>query len=286
MSTFKTMAGLTALTMLFLVVGRALGGQAGMVMALIFAAITNFVAYFFSDRIVLSMYGARKLEHGEAQDLHNLVGELSQNAGIPAPEIYMIPSGTPNAFATGRGPGHASVAVTQGLLELLSPREVRAVLAHEIGHVVNRDVLISTVVATLVGALGVLADMARWSVFFGGHRDNEEGGNPIALFVLALVMPLIGMLVQLFISRQREFGADETGAAISSDPLALASALEKLEYAAGRMPLQANPATAQMFIVNPLTAERIQSFFSTHPPTHERVARLNELAQEGIAAVR
>jgi heat shock protein HtpX len=284
MNTFKTMAGLTALTAAFLFAGKLLGGQGGMMIALILAGITNFVAYFFSDKIVLSMYGARKVSLEDAPQLHAMVDELARNAAIPKPAVYLIPSATPNAFATGRGPGHAAVAVTSGILEMLSPRELRGVLAHEIGHVVNRDVLISTVVATMVGALGMLADMARWSVFFGGHRDDEERGSGFAVILLAILMPMVAMVVQLFISRQREYAADETGAVLSNDPMALASALEKLEYGAARVPMQANPATAHMFIVNPLTAEGIASMLSTHPSTADRVARLQRFARERAVA--
>lgn len=286
MNTFKTMAGLTALTVAFLFAGRLLGGQAGMMMALVLAAMTNLIAYFFSDRIVLSMYGAGAVSEHEAPQLHRMVAELAAQAGIPKPDVYLIPSATPNAFATGRGPGHAAVAVTSGILEVLKPRELRGVLAHEIAHVVNRDVLLATIVATLVGALGVLADMARWSVMFGGPRrdDDERGGNGLAVIVLALVMPVVATLVQLFISRQREYAADDTGARLCRDPMALAVALERLEYGAARVPMQANPATAHMFIVNPLTADGIMSMLSTHPPTRDRVARLQALARDLAAA--
>lgn len=278
MNNLKTMMGLSALTLAFLFVGRALGGPNGMAIALVFAAVTNFVAYFFSDSIVLSMYGARPLDRSQAPQLANMLAELSAQAGIPVPKLYLIPSPVPNAFATGRGPGHAAVAVTQGLLSHLSDREVRGVLAHELGHVVNRDILLSTLVATLVGALGMMADMARWSLFMGGSRDDEDRGGGAGVLLLALLMPLVAFLVQTFISRQREYAADRTGAELSGDPLALASALMRLEQASQMARMGANPATAHMFIVNPLTAERIGEMFSTHPSTRERVARLEAMA--------
>lgn len=278
MNNFKTMVGLSALTLAFLFVGRALGGPSGMAVALVFAAVTNFVAYFFSDTIVLKMYGARPLEAHEAPELAETLSELSHTAGIPTPNLYLIPSPVPNAFATGRGPGHAAVAVTSGLLQHLSHREVRGVLAHELGHVVNRDILLSTLVATLVGALGMIADMARWSLFMGSHRDDEESGGGAGVLVLALLMPMVAFLVQTFISRQREYAADQAGAEISGDPRALASALVRLDQVSQVARMGANPATAHMFIVNPLTAERIGELFSTHPPTRERVARLEAMA--------
>lgn len=284
MNTLKTMLGLSGLTLAFLWIGRAVGGQTGMMVALLFAAITNLVAYFYSDSIVLSMYGARPLDRADAPGLARTIDELAHAAGIPSPKLFLIPSPVPNAFATGRNPEHAAVAVTAGLLDTLSTRELRGVLAHELAHVVHRDILLSTVVATLVGALGMLADMARWSMFFGGgRRDDEEQGSGFGVILLAILMPFMALLIQTFISRQREFAADETGAEISGDPRALASALMRLDEASARARLGASPATAHMFIVNPLTAESIGELLSTHPSTRERVARLEALATRRAA---
>jgi heat shock protein HtpX len=286
--TLKTMFGLTLLTLGFLLIGKMAGGQAGMVIALMLAVATNFFAYFFSDRIVLAMYGARELAESEAPGLHRMVAELADNAGIPKPKVYAIDAAVPNAFATGRGPGHAAIAVTGGIVGTLSQRELRGVLAHEMGHIVNRDVLLSTLVATLVGALGFLAEMIRWSAFLGHDRDREgEGGGGFAVLLLAIVMPIIALVVQMFISRQREYAADQTGARLSGDPLSLASALERIEAASRSGQIAANPATAHLFIVNPLSGGKPESdsFLSTHPSTANRVARLVETAREmGLAA--
>lgn len=251
-----------------------------MLTALILAAAMNFVAYFYSDKITLAMYGAQPVSREGLPHLHRIVEELAETAGIPVPGVFRIPSMTPNAFATGRGPGHAAVAVTDGILSILDERELRGVLAHELSHVINRDVLVSTLVATLVGALGMLADMLRFSAFFGSARDDDERPSGAGALVLALVVPVIAMLVQLFISRQREFGADHTGGELSHDPLALASALEKLERAAQQIPMDVNPATAHMFIVNPLTGRSLASLLSTHPSTADRVDRLVAQARE------
>jgi heat shock protein HtpX len=280
MNTFKTMLGLTALTALFMWFGHWAGGQSGMLIALVIACVMNFVAYFFSDKIALAMYKAHEVSVEEAPALHGIVEELALRAGIPKPRVYRISSMTPNAFATGRGPGHAAIAVTDGIVGLLDERELRAVLAHELSHVLNRDVLVSTIVATLVGALGFLADMVRWGAIFGTARDDDERGVGLGGIVLALLLPFIAMLIQLFVSRQREFGADETGGQLSEDPLALASALEKLDRGAQARPMDANPATAHLFIVNPFTGQKLASLFSTHPPTEDRVARLVALARE------
>lgn len=282
MATFKTMLGLTVLTVLLMWFGNLAGGSTGMLVALILAAVMNSVAYFFSDRITLAMYGAQPVSRGEMPLIHEIVEDLARRAGIPKPGVYRIPSMTPNAFATGRGPGHAAVAVTDGILSVLDERELRGVLAHELSHVLNRDVLVSTVVATLVGALGMLGDVLRWGAIFGTRSRDEEdpGGGVVGALVLAIVVPMIAMLVQLFISRQREFGADHTGGELSHDPLALASALEKLERAARALPMEASPATAHMFIVNPFTGRSLASLLSTHPATEDRVARLVALARE------
>jgi heat shock protein HtpX len=286
--TFKTMFWLTVLTLLFLAAGHLVGGPNGVVLALVLSVITNLVAYFYSDKIVLAMYRARPISEEEAPHVHRILDELSQNAGSPKPPLYLIPSESPNAFATGRGPGHAVVAVTTGITRLVDERELRAVLAHELGHVVNRDVLLSTVVAMIVGVVATLGSMARWQLFFGGFggRDrDDEGPHPIVYVLVLAVIGLAATLVQLAISRARELAADETGARLSGTPLALASALQKIEYAAHQVPLEANPGTAHLFIVQPLTGGGIMSLLATHPPVEQRVERLEHIAQDiGVAA--
>jgi heat shock protein HtpX len=281
LNNLKTAAGMAFLTFLLMWMGHLFGGNAGLIAALILAGAGNFFAYYYSDKLVLSMYNASELSEAQAPEIHRIVEDLARDAGIPKPPIYLIPSSSPNAFATGRGPEHAAVAVTAGILEILGPRQLRGVLAHELGHVVNRDVLTSTITATLVGALGFLAQMAQWSALMGGSRDRREGeGSGAGLLVAAILTPIIATLVQLFVSRQREFAADEYGAHLCGDPLSLASALQSLERGTQQEPLEANPATAHMFILNPLTGGGIQSLLSTHPSTDERVARLQEMAQQ------
>ena len=278
MNTLKTTLLLTALTVLFLFIGQMLGGNNGMIIALIFAGIMNLGAYWFSDKIVLKMYGAKQVTEADAPGLVGIVRRGAQSAGLPMPKVYLIPSDTPNAFATGRNPGHAAVAATEGILRILSEDELEGVMAHELTHVKNRDTLISSVVATIAGAISMLANMAMWAGMFGGGRGRDRG-NGIGLLVMAIVAPLAAVLIQTAISRAREFMADAGGAKISRKPLALASALRKLQNANLRVPMQANPSTAHMFIVNPLSGGRMLSLFSTHPPTEERVSRLQELAQ-------
>jgi len=289
MNQIKTLVLLTVLTLLFVWFGKLVGGQVGMVYALLFAGLMNFLAYFFSDRIVLAMYRAREVSEFEAPELHDIVRSLAAKAGIPKPRVYIIPTQTPNAFATGRNPNHAAVAVTEGILQILNRDELEGVLAHEIAHVKHRDTLIMTVAATIAGAIAVLADFARWFLWFGafGRDDREGNANPlalVALVVMIIVLPIAAILIQLAISRAREFLADEGGAYISGKPLALASALAKLERAVALVPMeQANPATAHLFIVNPFgSGERVigwfASLFRTHPPTEERIARLQALA--------
>ncbi len=289
MNQVKTLVLLTVLTLLFVWFGKLVGGQVGMVYALLFAGLMNFLAYFFSDRIVLAMYRAREVSEHEAPELHEMVARLALQAGIPKPRVYIIPTQTPNAFATGRNPNHAAVAVTEGILQILNRDELEGVLAHEIAHVKHRDTLIMTVAATIAGAIAVLADFARWFLWFGafGRDDREGNANPlalVALIVMIIVLPIAAVLIQLAISRAREFLADEGGAYISGKPLALASALAKLERAVAFVPMeQANPATAHLFIVNPFgSGERVAgwfvSLFRTHPPTEERIARLQALA--------
>jgi len=276
-NTLKTTLLLGLLTGLILWIGGALGGQHGLVIALVFAAVMNMGAYWFSDKIVLSMYRASEVDPAKAPGLFRLVERLAQRAEIPTPRVFVIPSESPNAFATGRNPQHAVVAVTHGILRLMSDEELEGVLAHELGHIKNRDILISSIAATLAGAVMMLASMERFAAIFGGvgSRDNEEGGGGLLGFLfMALVAPLAALLIQMAISRTREFKADSTGAAIAGNPMGLAHALEKLGTASRRIPLQANPATSHMFIVNPLSGKGMLGLFSTHPPLEERIRRL------------
>ncbi len=280
-NTLKTVVLLAALTGILMAIGGVVGGERGVTYALIIAAVMNFASYWYSDKIVLAMYGAREVTPAEAPALHAIVDSLVSRAHLPKPRVYIIPTGTPNAFATGRNPEHAAVAATSGILEVLSADELEAVLAHELGHVRNRDILTSTIVATLAGAISWLAYMARWAAIFGGYggrdRDNRGGGG-IELLVVALVAPIAALLIQLWISRSREYAADALGAELSGKPLALASALMKLERGAGLRPMDASPATAHLFIVNPLRGDWMAKLFSTHPSTADRVARLEAMA--------
>jgi heat shock protein HtpX len=280
MNRMKTLILLAVLTALFLWVGQLLGGQRGMMIALIFAVGMNFVSYWFSDKIVLKMYGAQPVTEAEAPELFAIVRDLSQRAQIPMPKVYVIPEEAPNAFATGRDPNHAAVAATQGLLRLMSREEVTGVIAHELGHVKHRDTLIMTVAATLAGALSQLANFALF--FGGGRREDGEGGHPLAGLIGVLVAPFAAMLIQMAISRSREFLADEASAELTGNPMALANALRKLEGWKAEVPMHhGSPATAHLFIVNPFTAGGIASLFSTHPSTQQRVARLEEMARNG-----
>jgi heat shock protein HtpX len=278
----KTVLLLTALTVLLVLLGKAIAGTSGMVVALVFAALMNFFSYWFSDKIALAMSGAREVSYDEAPQLYRLVEQVAQWARIPRPRVYIIESESPNAFATGRDPNHAAVAVTTGILRLLDERELAGVLAHELGHIRNRDTLIMSVVATIAGAITMIANMAQWALFFGGGRsDDEEGGmHPLAALLMILVAPIVATLIQLAISRAREFEADATGARICGDPLALASALEKLERGSALLPLDPNPATAHLYIVNPFGGGGWQSLFMTHPPIAERIARLRAMAMQ------
>lgn len=277
----KTGLLLGVLTALFVVIGGAIGGQSGMIVAFLMALAMNFFSYWFSDKIVLRMYGAKPIAESDAPGLYAIVRRLAARAGMPVPPVYLIPSDTPNAFATGRNPQHAAVAVTQGILRILGENELEGVLAHELSHVKNRDVLISTIAATLGGAITYLAHMLQWGAFLG-HRDadSEDRGNPIAGLLLAILAPIAAMLVQMAVSRSREFQADATGARLAGRTGGLASALQKLEVAVHAAPMDANPATAHLFIVNPLSGDTVSRLFSTHPPTAERVARLNALRME------
>ncbi len=274
----KTFLLLGGLTLFLVFMGKLIGGRGGMYIAFILALAMNFFSYWFSDKIVLRMYGAQEVSPAEAPELHRMVDDLSREAGIPKPKVYIIPDDSPNAFATGRNPEHAAVAATSGIMRILTPEELKGVLAHEIGHVRNRDILISTIAATMAGAIMILADMARFSAIFGGRDDEDSGGGIIGVIVMSIVAPLAAMLIQMAISRSREYLADETGAHLAHNPMSLASALGKLERGAEQRPMDsATPATAHMFIVNPLTGGSILRLFSTHPPIEERIARLRAM---------
>jgi len=284
----KTVLLLGVLTGLFLAIGHLVAGKQGMIIAFVVALIMNFFSYFFSDKVALAMYGAREIGYEEAPWLHEMVEDLARRAGIPKPKIYLAPIAVPNAFATGRDPNHAAVAVTSGILQILNKDELRGVLAHELGHIKNRDILISSIAATIGGAISMLANMAYYAAFLGGN--DRENNNPIASIIgsiiLFIVAPLAATLIQMAISRSREFLADEAGAKISGCPLCLANALRKLEEIAHNPQIQEvasqeiNPGTAHMMIVNPLSGDFIMKLFSTHPPTEERIRRLEELARK------
>ena len=275
---FKTALLLAVLTAMLVLLGGALGGQQGMVIAFVFALAMNFASYWWSDKIVLAMYRAQPITEAEAPGLYNTVRRLATKAGVPMPRVYLIPSEQPNAFATGRNPEHAVVAVTEGIMRILDNDELEGVLAHELAHVTNRDVLISTIAATLAGAITYLAHMAQWAAFFGGGRhDDEDAPSPIAMMLMAMVAPIAAMLVQLAVSRSREFQADATGARLAGRTWGLSKALEKLEIAKHAVPMDANPATAHLFIVNPLSGHALMKLFSTHPPIEERIARLRAM---------
>jgi len=275
----KTALLLGLLTGLILVVGQALGGRRGMLLALIFAGVMNFVSYWFSDRIVLAMYRGREVSPADAPRFHAIVDRLIVRAELPKPKLYLLPGDSPNAFATGRNPAHAAVAATEGILNLMSDEELEGVIAHELAHVKNRDILISSVAATIAGAITFLATMARWGALFGGYGGNsndgrDRGGNIVTLLLTAILAPIAAMVVQMAISRSREFAADATGAQIAGQPYGLAKALEKLDAYSKRLPMQATQATAHMFIVAPFTGSAFMNLFSTHPPIAERVRRL------------
>lgn len=280
MNTTKTFFLMAIMTVLLVFVGSLLGGRGGMMMAFVIAVVMNFGSYWFSDKIVLRMYGAQELAPADAPELFQTVQDLTGRAGLPMPKLYMIEGDQPNAFATGRNPEHAAVAVTKGIVSMLSRDELRGVLAHELSHVKHRDILLGTIAATMAGAISMLANMAQWGMMFGGGRgsSDREGGSPIAGLVMMIVAPFAAMLIQLAISRSREFMADESGAQMAGNPLSLASALRKLETRAHQIPMNASPSTAHMFIVNPLSGGGITKLFSTHPPMEERIARLEAMA--------
>jgi heat shock protein HtpX len=278
MNNIKTLFLLVTLTLILVWAGGALGGKQGMTMALIFALLMNFVAYWFSDKIVLRMYRARQVSESDAPELYGVVRRLVQKAGMPMPRVYIINEDQPNAFATGRNPEHAAVAVTTGIMRILSQEELQGVIAHELSHVRHRDILISTIAATIAGAISFLAQMAQWAMIFGGRGDDDEGGNPIAALAMMIVGPIAALIVQMAISRSREYSADEGGARLAGNPRYLAGALRKLHAASQKIPMHANPATSHMFIVNPLSGGGLLKLFSTHPPIEERIARLESMS--------
>jgi len=279
MNNIKTMVLLVTLTLILVWAGGALGGRQGMTFALIFALGINFISYWFSDKIVLRMYRAKEVSETQAPELYTMIRMLSQKAELPMPKVYLIDQEQPNAFATGRNPRHAAVAVTTGIMRILSREELQGVIAHELAHVKHRDILIGTVAATIAGAISYLAQMAQWAMIFGGHRDDEEGGNPIAAFAMMIIGPIAALIVQMAISRSREYAADQGGAAIAGNPRYLAGALRKLHQASRQIPMKANPATSHMFIVNPLSGGGLFKLFSTHPPIEERIARLESMGR-------
>jgi len=281
--TIRTALLLGLLTGLFLFVGHLIAGKTGMTIALILAGVMNFLAYWFSDKIVLAMYGAKEISYEEAPWLHRMVEELSERAGIPKPKIYLVPMEQPNAFATGRGPGSGAVAVTAGILRLLDEDELRGVLAHEIAHIKNRDVLVATMAATIAGAISYLVNIFQWMLIFGGNREEEDRGGVLGIvtsILLIIITPIIATIIQMAISRSREYLADETGAKICGCPLSLARALEKIHNYVYQIPAEVNQGTAHLFIENPLSGQGIWELFSTHPSTEKRIERLKELARE------
>jgi heat shock protein HtpX len=275
---FKTGLLLAVLTAMLVLLGGALGGRQGMVIAFVLALAMNFASYWWSDKIVLAMYRAQPITEAQAPGLYGMVRRLATRAGVPMPRVYLIPTDQPNAFATGRNPEHAVVAVTEGIMRILDDDELEGVLAHELAHVTNRDILISTIAATLAGAITYLAHMAQWAAIFGGGRhDDDDAPSPVVMILMAVVAPIAAMLVQLAVSRSREFQADATGARLAGRTWGLSKALEKLEIAKDAVPMNANPATAHLFIVNPLSGQALMRLFSTHPPIEERIARLRAM---------
>jgi len=279
MNRIKTTFLLTCLTLLLVAMGNAIGGQSGMVIAFLFAGAMNFFSYWYSDKIVLKMYRAKEVGEADYPVFYGMVRRLAQNAELPMPKVYIIPTQAPNAFATGRNPEHAAVAATEGIMLLLSADELEGVMAHELAHVKNRDTLISAVAATIAGAISMLGNMLQWAAIFGGgHSDDEEGGGVLGSLALAFIAPIAAMLIQMSVSRSREFLADAEGANISGKPLALASALRKLQLGVQMAPMrEATAATSHMFIANPLTSTSLVKLFSTHPPMEERIARLEAM---------
>lgn len=278
MNFFKTTILMAALTALLVFAGDAIGGRSGAATALVIAGVMNFVTYWFSDKIVLMMYGAKEVSEADAPELYSVTRDLAMRAGLPMPKVYVMENDTPNAFATGRNPHHAAVAATTGIMNLLTREELSGVIGHELAHVQHRDILIGSIAATIAGAISYLAQMAQWAAMFGSSRDDERGGNPIALIVMMIVAPIAAMIIQMAISRSREYAADEGGARITGNPLSLANALRKLERGNAAIPMEANQATAHMFIVSPLSGGSLLRLFSTHPPIEERIKRLEAMA--------
>ena len=277
MNTLKTATLMVGLTLVLVWAGAAFGGQSGMTIALIIALAMNGFSYWFSDKLVLKMYKAQEVSESEAPELYSMVRRLSQRAELPMPKVYIINQDQPNAFATGRNPAHAAVAVTTGLMRILDQNELEGVIGHELAHVKHRDILIGTVAATVAAAISYLAHMAQWAMIFGGRDDDD--GNPLVAIVMMIVAPIAAMLIQMAISRSREYAADAGGAAIQGNPRNLARALKKLHSASHQIPMKAEPATAHMFIVSPLSGKSMSKLFSTHPPMEERVARLEAMGQ-------
>lgn len=279
MNMLKTTVLMVGLTLVLVWAGAALGGRSGMTMALVFAMAMNLFTYWFSDKIVLKMYKAQEVSENAAPELYSTVRRLAQKAEIPMPKVYIIEQDQPNAFATGRNPDHAAVAVTTGIMRILGREELEGVIAHELSHVKHRDILIGTIAATVAGAISYLAHMAQWAMIFGGRSDDDEGGSPVAAIVMMIVGPIAAMLIQMAISRSREYAADEGGARLAGNPRYLASALKKLDMTSRQIPMDAQPATAHMFIVNPLSGGGLLKLFSTHPPVEERIARLEAMGR-------
>ncbi len=278
MNNVKTLLLLVTLTLILIWAGASLGGKQGMTVAFIFAIGMNFFAYWFSDKIVLGMYRAKKVTESEAPELYGIVRRLAQKAEMPMPKVYIIEQEQPNAFATGRNPKHAAVAVTTGIMRMLSQEELQGVIGHELAHIKHRDILVSTIAATIAGAISFLAQMAQWAMIFGHRGDDEEGGNPLAALVMMIVGPIAALIIQMAISRSREYSADEGGARLAGNPRYLSGALRKLHLASQKIPMNANPATSHMFIVNPLSGGGILKLFSTHPPIEERITRLDSMS--------
>ena len=283
MNTMKTVFLMTAMMLLLLLIGQAFGGEQGLVLAFLFSLLMNFGMYWFSDKLILMTYRAREVTESEEPRLVRMVQMLATQAQLPRPKVYVIPNDTPNAFATGRNPDHAAVAVTSGIMKLLSDDELEGVLSHEFAHIKHRDILTGTIVATMVGTITFVARMAGWSMMFaGGRRDDRDSGSGVAELALLILAPIAAVVLQLAISRSREFAADAGGSAICRKPLSLANALKKLERGAELIPMQnAQPASSHMFIVNPLRGGGIMKLFSTHPPMEERIARLEQIAIQG-----
>ncbi|MEC4676079.1 MAG: zinc metalloprotease HtpX, partial [Nitrospirota bacterium] len=273
----KTTVLMVTLTLMLIAIGGILGGKTGMTLAFIIAFAMNFISYWFSDKIVLKMYKAQPVSQSDAPELYTMVRRLAQKAGLPMPKVYIIKKAQPNAFATGRNPANGAVAVTSGIMQILTREELEGVIAHELAHIKHRDILVGTIAATLAGAISYLAQMAQWAMIFGGRQDDDDGGSPIAAIVMMIVGPIAAMLVQMAISRSREYGADAAGARISGNPAYLSSALKKLHMASQKIPMDVNPATSHMFIVNPLKGGWLLKLFSTHPPMEERIARLDSM---------